>query len=69
MAKKKKSKSKSKKKKKLFAIEELAKKHNVPSYVMSGVKQRNNWGQGKKVSEDVFQDKVKDFLKGKMSKR
>ncbi|GAB6100436.1 hypothetical protein JCM16358_23150 [Halanaerocella petrolearia] len=71
MAKKKENskKSKSKTKEKLITIEELAKKHDIPGYVMAGVKQRNNWGQGKKVSESDFKEKVKSFLKGRMSNR
>lgn len=53
----------------LFTIEELAQKNNISNWVIAGVKQRHNWGIGKKISEDEFAKKIKDFLKGEMKKK
>lgn len=53
----------------LLAIEELAKIYDIPQWVIAGLKQRHNWGIGKKITEDEFTKKVKGFLKGEMKKR
>ncbi|WP_034629491.1 hypothetical protein [Desulfotruncus alcoholivorax] len=39
---------------KTFPVEELADKHNMPLWMLAGLKAANNWGRGKELTEDEF---------------
>lgn len=68
-AKKSKGKSASKTEPPVLTIEELAQKNDIPNWILAGVKQRNKWGLGKKVTEKDFLAKVKEFKNGPMKKK
>ncbi|MDI3547889.1 MAG: hypothetical protein PWR10_1541 [Halanaerobiales bacterium] len=56
------------KKEPLYTIEKLARKNDIPDWILAGVKQRNRWGEGKKITEKEFLAKAKEFEKGPMKK-
>jgi hypothetical protein len=53
----------------LFTIEELAQKHNVPSWTLVGMKAAFGWGAGKKMSEADFMKAKDEWLSGPMRRK
>lgn len=49
-----------------FTIEDLAVKHDVPNWVMSGLKAAYNWGTGKELTDKEFLANRDAWLKGSM---
>lgn len=50
----------------LAAIEDLARKHNLPGWVLAGAATAYGWGEGKRLSESEFLKAVERWLRRPM---
>jgi hypothetical protein len=50
----------------LISIEDLAKKCNVPAWIVNGLKAKHHWETGKQIAEAEFLKKKEAWLKGPM---
>lgn len=53
----------------LPTIEDLCRKHKLPSWIVAGMMQAFGWASGKRLAENDFLRAKKDWLSGPMSRR